>query len=537
MEQAKVYSYRRFSDMAQQKGASVARQDAFAQSWADKHGIELDAELSMLDEGLSAFHQKHVSKGALGVFLRAIEHGRIASGSILIVESLDRLSRAEVLDALAQLTLIINAGISVVTASDEKVYSRDSLKANPMDLLQSLLIMWRAYEESATKSKRVKDAIRRQCLGWQAGTYRGLIRYGNTPSWLRVVDGKWELHEERAAVTRTAISMYLQGLGTSHICTHLHQQGLKMSGQAPHTGFLRRLLLNPALRGDKVMEVDGEQFELRGYYPALVDEATWQELQQAMTARARPGCGVRGDIPSILTGGGLTVCGYCGASMKAQTMASKRRPDGTLADGHRRLQCLKKGYLDGCAIGGSCSAAPVERAIIRYCSDMVNLRSLYRGDSSAAPRAELASATAELAKVDRQLERLTDALLDAEGGAPATFIKRGRELEEQRAQLQRRVAEAEQQLAQVARADLDGADDRWRTIAEGVDALDYAARTQARKLIVDTFERIVVWHSGLRPDKAPKGTIDIMFKARGGDSRTLRIDASGGWVAGELSTL
>jgi len=49
----------------------------------------------MRDEGLSAYHQKHIKSGALGVFLEAILAGKIPAGSVLIVEGLDRLSRAE----------------------------------------------------------------------------------------------------------------------------------------------------------------------------------------------------------------------------------------------------------------------------------------------------------------------------------------------------------------------------------------------------------------------------------------------------------
>lgn len=79
--------------------------------------MQLDAALSLRDEGPSAFHQRHIKQGALGVFLRAVEDGRIQSGSVLVVEGLDRLSRAEPIQAQAQLAQIINAGITVVTAS------------------------------------------------------------------------------------------------------------------------------------------------------------------------------------------------------------------------------------------------------------------------------------------------------------------------------------------------------------------------------------------------------------------------------------
>ena len=81
----------------------------------------------------------------------AVQQGRIPVGSVLVVEGLDRLSRAEPIQAQAQLAQIVNAGITVVTASDGKQYSREHLKANPMDLVYSLLVMIRAHEESDTR--------------------------------------------------------------------------------------------------------------------------------------------------------------------------------------------------------------------------------------------------------------------------------------------------------------------------------------------------------------------------------------------------
>ncbi len=59
---------------------------------AKERGLALDETLSLRDEGLSAFHQHHVKQGALGIFLRAVDDGRIPHGSVLVVEGLDRLS-------------------------------------------------------------------------------------------------------------------------------------------------------------------------------------------------------------------------------------------------------------------------------------------------------------------------------------------------------------------------------------------------------------------------------------------------------------
>ena len=60
MKAGKVYSYMRFSDARQSTGASSARQGAYAEKWARENGLQLDVELSMRDEGLSAYHQAHV---------------------------------------------------------------------------------------------------------------------------------------------------------------------------------------------------------------------------------------------------------------------------------------------------------------------------------------------------------------------------------------------------------------------------------------------------------------------------------------------
>lgn len=528
----RVYSYLRFSDAKQAEGYSTERQTAYAEAWAKEHGLQLDAELSMRDEGLSAYHQTHVKRGALGVFLAAVESGHVPTGSVLVVEGLDRLSRAEPIQAQAQLASIINAGITVVTASDNKVYSRERLKANPMDLVYSLLVMIRAHEESDTKSKRVRDAIRRQCLGWQSGAFRGLVRYGQAPSWLRVVDGQWQPIPERVAALRAAVAMFLRGLGSGAIAKRLHEEGLSISGKVPSSGHLVRLLPHPALVGDKHVELDGETYVLANYYPPVITREEQAQVLQAIGQRGRRR--VKGDIPSLITGMGITVCGYCGAPMKAQTMANKRKVDGTILDCNRRLQCTRVNQGERCSVAGSCSVVPIERAIMGYCSDLVNLQALSRGDRTAAPRADLAAAHARLLEIETQLTRLTDALLQADAGqAPATFLKRARELEAERATWQDRAAAAERALAESARADIEGVEQVWQSLAKGVLALDMDARLQARQLVADTFERIAVYHKGARGDN-PRGVLDVLLVAKGGHSRMLSVDAAGAWLAGEV---
>jgi len=176
-----VYSYLRFSDQRQAAGSSVARQIQYAERWAAAHGMKLDTSLSMSDHGLSAFHQRHVTEGALGVFLEAIKAGRVQEGSILIVEQLDRLSRADVLTAFNQLSSIVTAGVRVITTKDDMEFSREKLAEHPFILYPAITSMILAHEESANKSRRVTEAIVLLCKGWVAKHYRGKIRQGKDP--------------------------------------------------------------------------------------------------------------------------------------------------------------------------------------------------------------------------------------------------------------------------------------------------------------------------------------------------------------------
>lgn len=535
-----VYSYLRFSDPKQSIGSSTDRQMAYASKWAAEHGLQLDSSLSLRDEGLSAYHQQHIKSGALGAFLQAVEEGRVPPGSVLIVEGLDRLSRAEPIQAQAQLAQIVNAGLTVVTASDGKSYSRERLKANPMDLVYSLLVMIRAHEESDTKSKRVKASIRRLCEGWQAGTYKGAINQGHNPDWLRVTDDGFELIPERAAAIRRMVDMYTSGFGGKRIVQTLDTEGLQLySGTANTTSQCYRLIKMKQLMGTKPVNVDGQEFLLEGYYPALLSNSEWSELQRIANEGGRRR--IMGELPHVITGIGITICGYCGRPMAGQNLATKPRlPDGRIQDGYRRLLCASAAaYGSGCKVSGSTSVAPIERAIMTYCSDIVNLQALYGKDRSQVPRAKVIAATAKVQEITTKLEKLMDAMLaTASEGTPMVFARRARTLEEELSSAKAEVQAAEREMVAMMRNDNSDANEQWRKLAAGVEAQDVEARLKARQLVADTFERIVIYHHGLRPDHTPKSRdykIDLVLLAKGGQARALTIDRDGNWVEGDDS--
>jgi DNA invertase Pin-like site-specific DNA recombinase len=107
----------------QLKGDSRRRQLEGSQKYADDHDLDLANDAQLEDIGISAYKGANAKEGALGQFLSAVKAGSIVKGSYLIVESLDRLSREEILPAHSLFLSIVQSGINLVTLTDRRVYS------------------------------------------------------------------------------------------------------------------------------------------------------------------------------------------------------------------------------------------------------------------------------------------------------------------------------------------------------------------------------------------------------------------------------
>ncbi|MFM0517913.1 recombinase family protein [Caballeronia jiangsuensis] len=495
MKNARVFSYLRFSDVRQKAGTSIAHQQEYAAKWAADHGLTLDTSLNLRDEGLSAYHLKNVTKGALGTFFKAIDSGRVPSGSVLVVESHDRLSRAEVDVALAQLLNIIHSGITVVTANDGQVYSREQIKDKPWSLMYSMIEMMRAHQESDIKSKRVKASLRLQCEGWLKGTWRGHIAVGKDPKWIRFDRNRnqFELVGEYAESLRALIGFYRAGHSPSRSFERMREAGIALPPCVSNVPRLHAILANRNLVGEKTIKVEGETYLLPGYYPALLTEAEFASLQYLRAQRGRR-VG-RAEVISFMTGLGITFCARCGYAMGNQNIMSRpKRADGLPHEGHRRLVCTgAQKAADRCTVG-SCSIVPVERALMAFCSDQLNLASLFVEDHEKTRQLNSALALARQ-QVDQTADEVRTYLgVKAIGGAstPAMILEHMTRLSPRLDQEKSRVTALEHDLEALHRHCTPAVSEVWGALREGVDRLDEVARTKARQLIADTFARIEV---------------------------------------------
>lgn len=147
----RAFSYWRFSDVKQSKGDSRRRQMDWGPKICEAKGWLLDQSLKLSDEGVSAFRGRNAATGALAAFLQAIKTGKVIAGDVLLVESLDRLSREEIDPAYDLFRSILKAGVSIQTREPERFYQKENLN-NIASILEALIYMERANNESRTKS-------------------------------------------------------------------------------------------------------------------------------------------------------------------------------------------------------------------------------------------------------------------------------------------------------------------------------------------------------------------------------------------------
>lgn len=298
----RAYSYIRFSNLQQMRGDSKRRQAEFARRLCAEHGWTLDDSLDLHDLGVSAFRGKNAEVGALSIFLDAVHSGRVSGNAILIIENIDRLSRNKVGEALQLFIRLLTQGITIVTANPERIYTRDSIN-DIATLLEPLIYMSRAHDESMTKSKRVREAWaqrKKQALA------DGRPLWARPPAWIANGPDGYRLIPERTEAVRAIFRMAAtQGLGTWRIVQELAADpqryppmGLSTYKGKPRdkrwsVGYVNRILRNRAVLGEyqpcasdpETGDVYPDGDPIPGYYPAAVSEAEFYQAHAAIRSR------------------------------------------------------------------------------------------------------------------------------------------------------------------------------------------------------------------------------------------------------------
>jgi DNA invertase Pin-like site-specific DNA recombinase len=434
-----AYSYLRMSTDLQLKGDSRRRQLELSRAYAEANGLELAEGAELEDIGVSAFKGANVRGGALGVFLDAVRSGTIKPGSYLLVESLDRLTRQQLLKANSLFLSIIQAGINLVTLADGRVYPAGTNDLG--DLILSLVIMSRAHEESQIKSHRISAA-------WKNKRAKALTQVPMTkwcPAWLKLADDRTHYVQipERVEVVRGIFQDAASGMGIYSIATRLNRASVPTfdSPTGWHTSYIAKILGNRAVLGEFQPHIRENSKRVpigepsRDYYPAIVDEELFYRAQVAKSERRVSGAGRKGATFTNLFSN-LATCAYCKSPVKLENKGTGRK-GGTylICDGAlRKLGCpsLRWRYRD------------FETSFLAFVEE-VDLDGVVTDSSDQARKfdGEISALKGELAEVGGLMEK-TYAVLS--GGGPVEFVTtKLRELEARRGELLKRLQRKERE--------------------------------------------------------------------------------------------
>jgi len=308
-----AYSYVRFSSKIQERGASLDRQTELSERYVKDKNLVLDDSLKLQDLGVSAFRAKNAKTGALSGFLLAVTSGRVSSGSLLLIENLDRLSRAELSVSVALFLQIINAGVDIVTLVDGKVYKQKEIDMT--NLIISIAILSRGHEESATKSFRVRDAyLRKVAKAKELGGKFRITKIG--PAWLRANEqGGWDIIPERAAVVQEIYRLYEEGFGKWRIAGIFNERCLPtfVGAKQWNARYIANILTSHAVIGTfrpghwvggSHRYVEGQ--DIPNYFPPVINKDLFERCYLRIKSRNTPAA-MPGRIHLLA---GLVWCGH-----------------------------------------------------------------------------------------------------------------------------------------------------------------------------------------------------------------------------------
>lgn len=349
----KVYSYIRFSTPEQALGDSERRQLEGAKAFAARKNLPLDESLKLIDKGRSGYHGTNRTQGKFGEFLSLVKDGKIASGSILVVENIDRLSREPPLAALSTCTELIHAGITIATLEPPNEYNSETIK---MGLIYQLVgQIDGAHQASSLKSSRIRESRKTARLKARVDGKTLTKRF---PLWIVEKDGKRIALPEAAKTINSIFTWRLKGLSTRAICRKLNEnlnywqpppistkpknnEGKPRTGaNGWYTGYIRKILTNRAVIGEyqPFARVDGshksrkpEGEPIKGYFPAIVPVEKFNAVQTLLAVNKEEekekGKGGRtGKWSNVLRY--LVRCAYCYGSMAYEDKGSSNTKGG-----------------------------------------------------------------------------------------------------------------------------------------------------------------------------------------------------------------
>jgi DNA invertase Pin-like site-specific DNA recombinase len=489
----KILGYRRFSNLEQGRGSSLARQRDLISAFSARKGWAVSEWLS--DEGRSAWTGDNLRDGNLGKLVTQLEQGG-GEGIGIVVEKLDRLSRQPPLVMASWLQRVCATGAIVMTADDRHIITADDLLRNQMQVLGVIFEAFRGFDESQTKSIRITEA-------WRLKRKAGAAMTALCPGWLKLRADRsgYDVIEERAAVVRRIFNDTDMGLGKQTIARTLNAEGIPVFGRGNgwHASYVQKITRNPAVLGDyqphRKSKADARRIPdgdvLRGYFPAIIAEDQFARVndKRQVAILAQQGTGRR--LSNLFTG--IASCAECSSIMTLRDKGMAARASG-IPVRESYLVCDNAIRARGCTNKVHFNYIDLERGVLdRLLHLALDDHFFTEPDVTGKIEVKLASRRRERADVER---RLTNTWIMLEEDPDDELARqRYRALKAQTATLNVQIQSAEEELID-ARGAVSPSEhlrrvQEVRGLLESTDEeLRYQARSSVKLAMNDIVERL-----------------------------------------------
>jgi hypothetical protein len=335
-----VYCYARVSSRGQAKdGYGMSRQQAMLRDYVAAYddsqhnrGYELGDINWLFAEGVSAYSGKNIEDGSvLKTFIDDVVHKKITN-SVLVIENLDRFSRAAPNRAAGLFLSLINTGCDIHEVETEMIHHPYS----DLNIISGGL--QRAHNESKRKARlsiknwdeRIKSAIN----GEDVLTNR-------VPSWLKVEGSRYVIKNGEKEKYGLMFKMYNDGFGPAAIRDELKKRKMLINDNEPTINHINKILKDQRLIG-KFNSTGRKILDGMHIYPIVVDSDLFYSVNKIRKQR-NPAGKIKLKANNLFAG--LCVCVTCGRYIQVNT--TDKRGDTYFRCGGSLVKidkCQEKGF-------------------------------------------------------------------------------------------------------------------------------------------------------------------------------------------------
>lgn len=353
-----VIIYARWSSQEQSDGTTLERQIVNTTKLAVDRGFEISEIVT--DEGISAYTADNIKTGNLAKLVKDFMRGkRDAASTILMVEELDRITRADASTAFAFINQVLSLGLTIMVANSGKTLDATILRDDIGALMSLVMENFNSNNESRKKAKRIASY-------WAISRAKGVVNPNlRHPSWLKVSGDDLVAKDGAEVIIGQMFEMALIGLGSTAIAKALNAakiptfQATKNKAEYWTPARVRRIIYNDAVIGyytpynrPRSGEVQRAGAKILRY-PAMVSQDIFAKVAAAKTSQTG---GRSNNVTNLIPR--ISRCFKCGAAMGAR---------GTAVKGHYYLYCMNnKSGSGNCSHKRGWDYSAVEKPILDH---------------------------------------------------------------------------------------------------------------------------------------------------------------------------